>query len=106
MARARYYYRLCEAEKIKQTYSSWIHKRAHIGGGQFDVLKKISIKPKRSQRAEKIASDNLFIVRFEFVNTRPLDAWLFLINNGLATGIDTASAPSEPISQPSFDENM
>jgi hypothetical protein len=84
MTRIRYYYRLCEAEKLKQTYSSWINKKAHLGNGHFEILKRIIIKPKRTVKLQP-PPENLFIVKFEFINAKKLDAWLFLKNNGLTS---------------------
>lgn len=83
MEPGKYYYRLCEAEKLKQTYSSWINKRAHVGDGEYAVLKGIIIKPKRTVKT-RVSTENLFIVKFEFLNTKRIDAWLFLKNNGLS----------------------
>ena len=97
MARVRYYYRLCEAEKIKTTYSSWISKKAHLGGGHFEVLKKITIKPRMSRKNDAL-TETLFTIKFEFTNSKKIDAYLFFINNGLATGIDT-TLPVEPLGQ-------
>lgn len=81
MATEQYFYRLCEAEKIKQTYSSWINKRAHLGKGQFEILKTISVNA--AQARKQAGEDALFSVKFEFWNGQKIDAWHFLKNNGL-----------------------
>jgi hypothetical protein len=104
MARAIYYYRLCEAEKLKQTYSSWINKEAHIGAGEIGILKKIHIKAKRTSKAVTTA-ENLFTVKFEFENSLKLDAFIFLKNNGL-TITDSTPKPRDPLAKSTNDVNM
>lgn len=103
MAKGTYYYRLCEAEKLKQTYSSWIDKDAHFGAGQIEVLKQIIIKPKRSSKVKSV--ENLFTVKFEFKNAETLDAFEFLSNNGL-TITDVTPKPRDPLAKLSGDANM
>lgn len=104
MAREIYYYRLCEAEKLRETYSSWINKEAHIGAGEIGILKKIHIKPTRAVK-DNPDTESLFSVKFEFANARKLDAFLFLKNNGL-TITDTTPKPRDPLAKSSNDVNM
>ncbi len=104
MARLIYYYSLADAEKLKQTYSSWINKEAHIGAGEIGVLKRIDIKPKRPFTIIP-NSENLFSVKFEFLNSKKLDAFLFLKNNGLNSG-DSTPKPRDPLAKSSNDVNM
>lgn len=82
MAQKRYYYKLQEAEELKQTFSSWVNKVAHIGNGQLSVLKEIVIKPKKVilQQPPELQTYN---VEFRFTNSRVLDAGHFLMTNGL-----------------------
>lgn len=104
MAREIYYYRLCDAEKLKQTYSSWINKEAHIGAGEIGILRRIIIKSKRSFKIMP-GSENLFSVKFEFNNSKKLDAFIFLKNNGLNSGEHTPK-PRDPLAKSSNDVNM
>lgn len=103
MAKGIYYYRLCEAEKLKQTYSSWIDKDAHIGAGRIEVLKQIIIRPKRALKVKN--DEKLFSVKFEFKNQEILDAFDFLSNNGLTT-TDITPKPRDPLAKPWGDANM
>jgi hypothetical protein len=78
----QYQFKLEDAETIKQTYSSWIGKPAHVGNGESDILKKITIVPKN---VVSLARKNYF-VKFEFSHAK-LHAIEFLKNNGLNLSI-------------------
>lgn len=82
MARGGYYYRLKEAEELKQTYSSWVNKKAHAGNGTFAILKCIKVRPRRSAKTF-FEVEKVYSVQFEFENKIKLDAQNFLLNNGL-----------------------
>ncbi len=75
------YYKFEEAQELKQTFSSWINKTAHIGNGRQDVLKRTIITPRRIQNVLK--KEKFYIVKFEFTNNNKVDAHSFLMNNGL-----------------------
>ncbi len=75
----KHHFKLEDAENLKQTYSSWIGKPAHVGNGESDILKEITITPKDQM---SLARKNYF-VQFEFVNAK-LHAIEFLKNNGLS----------------------
>jgi hypothetical protein len=85
-----FYYRLEEAEKIKETYNSWIGKEAHIGKGLTGKLKSIIIKPKQKLN---IREEKLYSVEFEFNTNRKFSAHEFLFHNGLI------ATPSHPLVQ-------
>jgi hypothetical protein len=93
MARRKYYYNLHEAEELKQTFSSWINKVAHIGNGQISILKEIKIRPKRTLFKQDPASQ-VYHVEFQFINAKKIDASHFLITNGL-TNIISRKSPLE-----------
>jgi hypothetical protein len=76
-----FYYKLEQAEEIKQTYHSWVGKHAHVGMGVTDTLKSIRIKPKKVKNPR--ASTKLFIVEFEFDSNVTFSAHEFLFYNGL-----------------------
>lgn len=82
MARRKFYYKLEEAEELRQTFTSWINKVAHVGNGQLSILKDIVIKPKRTffRQPEELKT---FYVEFHFNNAKAIDASHFLISNGL-----------------------
>lgn len=82
-----HYYTLLEAEKLKQTYSSWINKKAHLSEGAFEILKRITIKP-APIATDSQHTDLLHSVHFEFTNSRKVDANMFLINNGLSANTE------------------
>lgn len=79
--RAGYYYKLNEAEEIKQTYSSWVGKKAHAGKGILATLTDIIIKEKRSR--DKIQAEKNYRVIFEFENKKKFAAHEFLKINSL-----------------------
>lgn len=83
MPREEYFYRLKEAEKLKQIFSSWINKMAHAGNGRFDTLKNIIVKPKRSSKPFQF-KEKVYSVHFEFENDMRLNAHHFLAHNGLS----------------------
>jgi hypothetical protein len=83
MPREGYYYGLKEAEKLKQIFSSWINKMAHAGDGRFDTLKRIIIRPRRSNGIPG-DDERVYSVHFEFENRIRLDARNFLAHNGLS----------------------
>jgi hypothetical protein len=83
MPREGYYYGLKEAEKLKQIFSSWINKMAHAGDGRFDTLKRIIIRPHRSNGMPHDC-ERVYSVHFEFEGRIRLDARNFLANNGLS----------------------
>ncbi|MCW3077297.1 MAG: hypothetical protein JWO32_1906 [Bacteroidetes bacterium] len=99
-----HYYTLLEAEKLKQTYSSWINKKAHLSEGQFEILKRITIKP-APVSTDKQHADLLHSVQFEFTNSRKVDAKMFLINNGLAN-IDKNCPTIEALKKNTQDVNL
>lgn len=82
MARRKFYYKLEEAEELKQTFTSWINKMAHVGNGQLSILKDIIIKPKRTffRQPQELKT---YYVEFRFNNSKAIDASHFLISNGL-----------------------
>lgn len=75
----KYHFKLEDAENLKQTYSSWIGKPAHVGNGASDILKEITITPKNSMSLARKS----YAVQFEFINAK-LHAIEFLKNNGLS----------------------
>jgi hypothetical protein len=77
------YYKFEEADSLKQTFSSWIGKLAHTGGGKVDILENISIRPKESRSLSKSATE-AYVVQFEFKNSGNVNAFEFLKNNGLS----------------------
>jgi len=88
-------YTLDEAEGLKRTYSCWINKTAHIGNGRTDTLTAINVKLKRVQRTP-IKPDKKYTVQFQFSNTIKLNAYEFLLNNGLISQSNYASNIEEP----------
>jgi hypothetical protein len=80
MERKDMYYSLREAEEIKQTFSSWIGKKAYTVCGKQEVLKNIIIKPVH------LAANRLkvnFSIDFEFENRNVCASTEFLSVNGL-----------------------
>jgi hypothetical protein len=76
------YLRIEEAEKLKQTYASWIGKRAHVGNGVSGILKAITVKEKVSNNKGK-DGEKLYHLEFEFDNERKFGAVEFLFHNNL-----------------------
>jgi hypothetical protein len=74
-----HYYTLAEAEEIRQTYSSWVGKTAHIGAGSHELLKNISIR----SNSDNFPNGKSLVVEFEFENGRTFSAYEFSVNNGL-----------------------
>jgi hypothetical protein len=77
-----YYYKLKEAEELRQTYVSWIGKKAHVGNGITSVLKTISVKPKRHFSPLKKQKE-LYRILFEFDGGYKLNTYEFLFHNSL-----------------------
>jgi len=75
-----FYYKLEEAEQIRQNYSSWIGKEAHVGKGNKGVLMSITIKPKREPKQVK-KQQRVYKVEFEFEAKRKFSAFEFLFHN-------------------------
>ncbi|MCE3229300.1 MAG: hypothetical protein K0S32_3851 [Bacteroidetes bacterium] len=90
MKKKKNYYRLEEAEELRQTFSSWINKLAYIDTGETNILKRIIVKPKRSLKIRE-KNEKMYSVNFEFFNTKKIDALHFLINNGLRAVVDDLS---------------
>jgi hypothetical protein len=82
MALKKKYYRLEEAEELRQTFSSWINKLAYVGNGETNILKRIIVKPRRTLKIST-SNEKVYSVKFEFINSTKIDAQSFLINNGL-----------------------
>ncbi|MGZ3884360.1 MAG: hypothetical protein ACXVPQ_11075 [Bacteroidia bacterium] len=82
MRKTSHYFRLPEANELKQTYSSWIGKKAYVGGGKMETLKDIIIKPSKDIIVFG-KSEKGHAVYFEFENKKRLSAYSFLIVNGL-----------------------
>jgi hypothetical protein len=81
MERIVHYYSLEEAEEVRQTYSSWIGKKAYTLSGIQEILKNISIKPGRIISGEKTRHG--FFVDFEFDNGGQCGSYEFMSRNGL-----------------------
>jgi hypothetical protein len=77
-----FYYKLREAEMIRNKYMSWIGREAHIGGGRTAILKSISIKLKKGKAGENTVED-LFKVEFEFAENKKFSAYEFFYCNSL-----------------------
>jgi hypothetical protein len=84
-----HHYTLEDAEEIKKAYSSWIGKKAHIGGGSHKVLQEIVIRVSKNDNS----SERSYTVEFRFDDNRVFGAYEFGINNGLVpvNGIRSAS---------------
>jgi hypothetical protein len=72
-------FELHEAEKLRDTYSSWIGKEAHVGKGIKEKLHEIKVKPRRSNVK---APNKFYHVEFVFDN-KTFSAQEFLFHNGL-----------------------
>lgn len=81
MKKTSYQYKWEDAEILKQTYSSWIGKPAHVGKGESDILTKITIKARKKITLFENAEVN-YHVQFVFTKYK-LNAPDFLKNNGL-----------------------
>lgn len=77
-----FYYKLEEAEKLRQNYSSWIGKEAHVGKGNKGVLRSITIKPTRAIGGSK-KPEKVYKVEFEFEFNKRFSAFEFLFHNSL-----------------------
>lgn len=71
-----FYYKLEEAEQLKQTYTSWIGREAHVGKGEKQRLHSIKILSSKSPITA-------YRVEFIFGNGQSLNAPEFLYRNGL-----------------------
>lgn len=71
-----FYYKLEEAEQLKQTYTSWIGREAHVGKGEKQTLQSIKILSFRSPMTA-------YRVEFIFANGQSLNTAEFLFRNGL-----------------------
>jgi hypothetical protein len=76
------YFNLEQAESIKNTYSSWVGRKAHIGNGYTSVLTDIQIKQKREFRAFR-TSERLYSIQFYFEGGQKFHADDFFLHNGL-----------------------
>jgi hypothetical protein len=76
-----FYYHLEQAEEIRQTYSSWVGKNAHVGMGVTCTLLSINIKPKKVRSGKP---PQLYKVEFKFDNNIKFSAHEFLFYNGLS----------------------
>jgi hypothetical protein len=74
-----FYFELHEAEKLRNTYTSWIGKEAHVGKGITEKLREIQIRP-RNGRTKK--PEKLYHVDFVFDN-KIFSAHEFLFHNSL-----------------------
>jgi len=81
------YLKIEEAEELKKAYSSWIGKKAHIGNGVTDTLKKIIIRRKRPNEGLKVSNgEKVYRIEFEFESEKKLSAVEFLFYNSLIMG--------------------
>lgn len=76
------YFNLEQAESIRNTYSSWIGRKAHIGNGYTEVLTDIQIKQKREFKPFR-TSETLYSIRFHFQGGQKFYAHDFFLHNGL-----------------------
>jgi hypothetical protein len=74
-----FYFELHEAEKLRETYSSWIGKEAHVGKGTTEKLREIQIKPRRTNVK---TPSKFYHVQFVFEN-KTFSAQEFLFHNSL-----------------------
>lgn len=81
MAQRKFYFLREEAERLKETYSSWLNKMAYTDKGKLSRLKKITIKPRRTFFEQDPALQTYY-VEFHF-ESRTIDASHFLLSNGL-----------------------
>jgi hypothetical protein len=82
MAQRRFYFLWEEAQRLKETYSSWLNKVAYIDKGKLSELKKIAIKPKRTFLKQD-QTIQTYHVEFHF-ESKIIDASHFLLSNGLS----------------------
>jgi hypothetical protein len=75
------YFEIERANQIKESYSSWIARKAYAGEGKMDVLKAIVVKPKRKYLPSRL---NLYKVEFHFENGSKLPAPDFFAYNGIS----------------------
>lgn len=82
MAQRRFYYKLQEAQDLKDSFTSWINAIAHMGNGQMGILNEIIIKPKKTlfRQPQELKR---YYVEFAFNNGKVIDASHFLVCNGL-----------------------
>jgi hypothetical protein len=76
-----HYHTLPEAQEIKQTYSSWIGKKSHIGMGRQEVLKDITLKPGKPISVGESVEPGYYL-EFVFEN-KVLNVYEFTVSNGL-----------------------
>ena len=84
-----FYYNLEKAEEIRQTYLSWIGKKAHVGNGISATLENITIRAKKEMNPRN-STDELYKVEFQFENKKCFSAHEFLFNNCLLKSDNTA----------------
>jgi hypothetical protein len=75
------YFNLEQAENIRNTYSSWIGRKAHIGNGSTDFLTDIQLKPRHEFRPFR--SEKLYSIQFVFEGGQKFFAHDFFLYNGL-----------------------
>lgn len=76
-----FYFKREEAERLKDTYSSWIGKQAHTGKGKKQVLININIVQRKLYKGSRDASN--YRIEFLFDNNVTLSAYEFLFYNSL-----------------------
>jgi hypothetical protein len=74
-----FYFELHEAEKLRDTYTSWIGREAHVGKGMTEKLREIRIKPRRGSPGKH---NKFYHVEFAFDN-KTFSAQEFLFHNSL-----------------------
>jgi hypothetical protein len=76
-----HYHTLSEAQEIRQTYSSWIGKKAHIGMGKQEMLRTIDLKAGRSIVVGGSIEQGYYL---EFIfESKTLNVYEFTVGNGL-----------------------
>jgi hypothetical protein len=76
-----HYHTYTEAQEIRQSYLSWIGKKAHIGMGRQEVLKDIAVKIGNAiSVGEK--PEQAYYLEFAFEN-KVLNVYEFTVGNGL-----------------------
>jgi hypothetical protein len=76
-----HYHTFSEAQEIKQTYSSWIGKKAHTGMGQQELLRDITLKSGNTVSVGE-HPDQAYYLEFVFEN-KVLNVYEFTVGNGL-----------------------
>lgn len=77
------HFKLPEANELKQTYSSWIGKKAYMTDGKMETLQSITVRPS-GDISIRGQHEKGYVVDFEFANKKRLSANEFLEANGLA----------------------